>query len=245
MSFNKFFGHDIDPEKAVNLLNIHHFFYMVFGMFTIYSILKFSDKIKESDKENLIKKILVLVFIILEITYHIHNWTYPRLSLPLHICSFAVLLNITLLLTNKKSVFEYAFFYGILGGGMALLVPFSIGYTYLNFRYYHYFILHSLIIAVPLYYYVAYNYRVTYTVLLRIFRESMILAVGILILDNFLNFAGYNANYWFIAYIPKDINSIFSNYFLYILVFVSTVFITMNLLFFITHPSKIKEKIHL
>ena len=138
MTFQTFFGHDIDFSKAATMFTIHHALYVMSGILTVFLILKFGHYIKESRYEQRIKKILVGILVFLEIIYHIHNWTYPRLSIPLHICSFAVILSIMMLLTDSKKVFEYLFFFGILGGAMALSFPNSWGYTYLNFRYYHF-----------------------------------------------------------------------------------------------------------
>ena len=145
-------------------------------------------------------------------------------------CSFATILNIILLFTDNKKVFEFAFFFGILGGFMALIFPNSLGYTYYNFRYYHFILIHFTIISVPIYYYKAYGYRVTYQKLLQIYGIVLILAIFIIGFN-----AIFNTNYWFISYVPANVSSFFTSYPIYIVSFFTAVFLSMNALYYITH----------
>ena len=157
MYLSNFFGHDLDFDNAVSLFSIHHFIYMFCAFASVVLILRYAHKIKNSPYELFIRRGVALFLLLLEIAYHIHNWTFPRLSIPLHICSFATVMSIALLLTNKERIFKYLFFFGVLGGIVALMIPLSYGYSYMNFRYYHFIFLHCTIICVPLYYYKAYN----------------------------------------------------------------------------------------
>lgn len=238
MTFQTFFGHDIDFSKAATMFTIHHALYVMSGILTVFLILKFGHYIKESRYEQRIKKILVGILVFLEIIYHIHNWTYPRLSIPLHICSFAVILSIMMLLTDSKKVFEYLFFFGILGGAMALSFPNSWGYTYLNFRYYHFLILHNLLIAIPLYYYKEYGYRVNYSILLKVFKTVLVIGIVIHLINLMFLHYGMDSNYWFITYVPLVVDDFFTSYPLYVATFIAAVFTTMNILFFVTHPQE-------
>jgi len=237
MTFEKFFGHDIDFSKSANMWTIHHLILTMFAIGAVFLTISLAKKIRASSKEQLVKKIFIGILIFLELTYHIHNWTYPRFSLPLHVCSFAVLLNITLLFTNNKRVWEYAFFYGVIGGIMALIFPNSYGYTYYNFRYYHFILIHSVIISVPLYYYIAYGFRVNYKTTLRVFRDSFIVGVIVYFLNGF-----FGTNYWFIAYIPDNVAGTFKDFNFYILFFIFLVFLTMNILYFVSNFKELKQK---
>lgn len=237
MFFQKFFGHDIDFSKAATMFTYHHLILICFALISIFVTLWFALKIKMKNNEAQIKHVIAIALIILEITYHIHNWTYPRISIPLHVCSFAVIMNIVLLYTNSKKVFNYAFFFGVLGGFMALTIPNSLGYTYYNFRYYHFIILHSLIIAVPIYYYKAYSFRVSYKTMLRTFRFSVLAGIVVYIINGFLD-----TNYWFISYIPENVSSFFTDWNIYIVTFIFTVFFTMNVLWFVSNAKDILNK---
>ncbi|QMS84362.1 TIGR02206 family membrane protein [Candidatus Xianfuyuplasma coldseepsis] len=239
MFFETFFGHDIDFSKAATMFSIHHAIYMFSAVLTIVFIKKYAKKIRNHPREPQIRKIVVWFLIFMEIVYHLHNWSYPRFSIPLHICSFAVFMSIYVLNTNSKKVYNYLFFFGTLGGIMALTFPNSWGYTYLNFRYYHFLILHNVLIGVSLYYYFAYDYRITYRTLLNVYRTVLILAIFIHLFNlTFIHF-GYDSNYWFITYIPQVVDGFFTNYPVYILTFLSAVFVSMNILFFVTHQDQI------
>ncbi len=230
MTFERFFGHDIDFSMSAQMWTIHHLILSLFALSSVIITLKISDRIKKSSKEQKIKYIFVGILIFLELSYHIHNWTYPRFSVPLHICSFAVFLSIVLLLTDNKKVWNYAFFYGTIGGTMALLLPNSLGYTYYNFRYYHYIILHSIILSIPLYYYKAYHYRVNYKTTMTVYKNTFILGIIVYILNGFLG-----TNYWFIHDIPDNVSSVFQNWNVYIVCFIALTFITVNTLYLISN----------
>ncbi|MCK5761348.1 MAG: TIGR02206 family membrane protein [Candidatus Izimaplasma sp.] len=250
MTFEKFFGHDINFSRAVKLLTIHHLLLSLVALGSIILTLKIADKIKTSSKEQRIKYIFIGILVFLELTYHIHNWTYPRISVPLHVCSFAVFLNITLLLTDSKKVWNYAIFFGTLGGIMALIIPNSYGYTYYNFRYYHFIIIHSVILSIPLYYYKAYNFRVDYKTTIEIFKNTVILGIVIYIAnglfhlaDDYYNLNGFlDTNYWFINKIPDNVSSTFHNWSIYIICYVSLVFLTMNILYYVSNYATIFKK---
>lgn len=234
MILNRFFGHDIDYSKAVTLFSIHHLIYVLSGITTVFLILKYAKKIKESNIEPYLKKGVAIFLILLEIMYHIHNWTYPRLSIPLHICSFATFMAIYLLLSDNERTFKYLFFFGTLGGAMALLIPLSLGYTYYNFRYYHFIFLHCTIISVPLYYYKAYDFRVTYRNVWGVYKAILLLAILIHLINlTFIHF-GIESNYWYITTIPANVEKYFSAWAIYIVTFMTAVFTTMNLLYFVT-----------
>lgn len=234
MSFEKFFGHDIDFSKAATMFTIHHLIYLVFGVLTTILVLTFAKRIRATGKDYHLKRYWLGLLVILEVLYHVHNWTYPRFSIPLHICSFAVFMSIFLLLTDSKRVFNYVFFFGTLGGMMALLFPNSWGYTYYNFRYYHFIILHCSIIAVPLYYYKAYDYRVTWNTLWGVYKSVLLLAILVHLMNLTFVHYGLEANYWFISAVPDNVSGFFTNYPLYVFTFMSAVFATMNILYFAT-----------
>ena len=231
MSFSKFFGHDIDYSKAATMFTGHHLLLFTCAVIAIILTLHFSQKIKEHPMEKRLKVYVAILLIVLEVSYHVHNWTYPRISIPLHLSSMATILCIVLLLTDSKRVFQYAFFFGILGGFMALVFPNSLGYTYLSFRYYHFILLHVIILVVPLYYYKAYGYRIiSYKKLLEIY--GIVLALGVVVywINSILG-----TNYWFIYEIPKNVESTFKRFPVYIISFFSLVFGTMNVLYYFSH----------
>ncbi len=244
MILTNFFGHDLDMSKSATMWTVHHAILVFFALAAIIGTLYLAVKVRAKENEKQIKYIFIGALLILELAYHIHNWTAPidirlerGLSVPLHVCSFAVFLNIALLYTNSKKIFNYAFIFGTIGGFMAMFMPNSLGYTYLNFRYYHFIILHSIILAVPIYYYKAYNYRIDYKTLLYVFRNIVVVGIVVYILNGFLG-----TNYWFINYRPDNVYSWFPNWNVYILTFTATVFFTMNVLYLVSNLDTIIKK---
>lgn len=244
MTLTNFFGHDLDMSKSATMWTYHHVILITFGLIAIIGTAKIALKIKAKANEKQIRYIIIGALVFLELAYHIHNWTAPAalrlergLSVPLHVCSFAVFMNIALLYTNSKKVFNYAFVFGTVGGFMAMFIPNSLGYTYMNFRYYHYIILHSIIMGVPVYYYKAYNYRIDYKTVLNVFKHAVLMGIAVYIINSFLG-----TNYWFIYEIPDNVASWFPNWSVYIIAFVATVFFTMNVLYLVSNYDTIIKK---
>ena len=244
MVLTNFFGHDLDMSKSAQMWTIHHVVLIFFALVAIVGTLYLALKIKASKNEKTIRYIFIGALIFLELAYHVHNWTAPSairiergLSVPLHVCSFAVFMNIALLYTNSQKVFNYAFVFGTVGGFMAMFVPNSLGYTYMNFRYYHYIVLHSIIMGVPIYYYKAYYYRIDYKTILDVFKHAVLLGIVVYILNGFLG-----TNYWFIYEIPDNVSGWFPNWSVYIISFIATVFLTMNILYFVSNFKTIIHK---
>lgn len=237
MTWKLFFSHEPDMANAATLLSIHHFILMILGVIAFILPLKFGTKIKSYAKERKLKIFFAVLLVFLEIGYHIHNWYKPMLSVPLHVCSFAVFLNVALLFTDSKKVFEYAFFFGVLGGLLALYLPDTMGFPYYNFRYYHFLILHSLLIVIPIYYYKAYNYRVDYKITIKVFKIVVFAGIIIYIINSFLN-----TNYWFVNKVPANVQFVFRNWNVYIICFSALIFLSMLGLTFFSNYKEEKNK---
>ncbi|PAT02007.1 TIGR02206 family membrane protein [Candidatus Izimaplasma bacterium ZiA1] len=229
MTFARFFGHDKNINLAATMFSIHHLIYAATAVLTIYLTLKFAKMVHTSVHEKAYRIGFIVVLVFLELSYHIHNWTYPRFSVPLNICSFALFMSIYILATNDKKIFKFVFFFGTLGGILALFLPTTLGYTYYNFRYYHFWLVHSMLIVVPLYYYAGYEYRVTYKDLISVYSVVVLVTIPIYVF-NFI----FNTNYWFINEIPDNVSTFFPNFIVYIVIWYFTVFFSMNLLYFFT-----------
>jgi hypothetical integral membrane protein (TIGR02206 family) len=228
-----FFGYVIDPDKAVRLFTWHHYMLIGFGILAVVLPLQFSHVIYKSKHEARIRNIAFIWLLILEIIYHLHNWFAGEVSFPLHICSFAVLMNLALLKTNSQKIFEFVFFFGVLGGLMALLVPFSYGFPYYNIRYYHFILIHMTIIMIPLYYYKAYGFRVSLRATYKTFIMVLLIAPVIFHLNILLTSINSDnpVNYWFITYIPDHVSMIFKNQTIYIGALLSIIYVSQMVLY--------------
>lgn len=230
MSFERFFGHDIDFALAMHPFTWQHYTLIFLGILAVVTTLIFAKGIKNSSIEKRIKIIFVIWLLFLELTYHIHYWSYGMFSVPLHICSFGVSLSVILLITDNKKVFEILFFVGTLGGLFALFIPNTLGYTFYNMRYYHFIFLHMSITMVPVYYYKAYGYRVKRISILKTFALFMI----ILPLVVFVNYK-FNRNYMFIGEKPKILANILPDWPYYIIIFLVCAILVSYLLYLISN----------
>ncbi len=237
--WENFFGYVIDFERSVRLFSWHHYMLIGFAILAIFLPLQFSKNIYNSEYERKIRNIAFIWLLILEIIYHVHNWYNGVFSLPLHICSFAVIMNLALLKTNSQRIFEYVFFFGVLGGFMALMVPFSYGFPYYNIRYHHFILIHMTIIMIPLYYYRAYKFRVTRRATYKTFVMALLVAPVIYNLNLVLSTVSGDTvvNYWFITHIPEHVERIFGNHVLYLGVLVSLIYIAHMVLYKLSNRS--------
>lgn len=230
----EFFGYVIDPDRGVRLFHWTHYMHIAFALIAIYVPLRFAEAVYRSPYEAKVRHIAFIWLIILEIIYHAHNWAAGEWSFPLHICSFAVVMCLGLLKTNSQRIFEFVFFFGVLGGFMALFVPFSYGFPYTNIRFYHFILIHMTIIMIPLYYYKAYGFRVTLRATYKTFVMVLLVAPVIYNINRLLSRFSQtsNINYWFISDIPEHVTAIFGdNYLIYIAVLLSLIYIAQMILY--------------
>lgn len=230
MSFARFFGHDIDFDLAMKPFTWQHYLLIFLGIMCVVITLKYAKKLKNSKYEALIKKVFIGWLILLELSYHIHYWAYGMFSVPLHVCSFGMLFSVLLLATGKYRYFEILFYVGILGGLLALFFPNTLGYTYFNMRYYHFIFLHMAIAMIPIYYYKAYDFRISY----RSIYKTMGLLFSVLPLVIFVNYM-FDKNYMFIGEKPEIVASILPDWPFYIIIFVGLIPILFHGLYFISN----------
>tara|TARA_Y100000992_G_scaffold136541_1_gene90351 strand:+ start:1336 stop:1938 length:603 start_codon:yes stop_codon:yes gene_type:complete len=118
-----------------------------------------------NEKQNLkIAKLLSFILLLSTLFSHTGNvvsnqWTI-REHLPLHLCSINGLICITILfIKNNKSIFEFSFYGGVIGGIVALLTPQINDYDRSILEYLVYYVSHSLIILIPFYLLLYLNFK--------------------------------------------------------------------------------------
>ena len=108
---------------------------------------------KISSENNRIKfiKIIALIMIFLTIANHtIHlingTWTLDK-QIPIHLCGISALICCVIMFIpeNKRQfLFEFLFYFGIIGGAMSILTPLIDNYSgSINFFYLQFFIKHG------------------------------------------------------------------------------------------------------
>jgi len=230
MSFALFFGQEINFDLAMKPFTWQHYLLISLGIASVVVTLLLANKLKKSRFEKRVKIGFAIFLIILELTYHIHYWAFGMFSVPLHVCSFGVILSVILLLTNKYKAFEILFFVGILGGLLALFIPNTLGYPYYNIRYYHFILLHMSITIVPVYYYKAYGFRIKFS---SIYKTAG-LFLAILPLVVYVNYT-FDRNYMFIGEKPSIIANLLPEWPYYIIIFIALGFIIFHLLYLVSN----------
>ena len=237
MSFSRFFGHDIDFNLAMQPFTWQHYLLMFLGVFSVVVTLYYAKNLKAYKYERKIKIVFAIWLLCLELSYHLHYWLFGLFSVPLHVCSFGVLLSMILLFTNNKKVFEILFFVGIFGGLLALFIPNTLGYTYYNMRYYHFIFLHMSIAIVPIYYYRAYGFRVNLFSIYKTF-GYFILVLPLVVYVNYVK----DKNYMFIGEKPAIIADLLPDWPYYIILFAVLALLMFHVLYFVSNINEKKFK---
>ena len=92
----RFFGYDIDPELAIQVFTWQHYLFILLALVTVVITLLVADKVYNLKSKEKLRKTIIAILIMLETSYHVHNWLRGQFSVPLHLCSFSMMLSILL-----------------------------------------------------------------------------------------------------------------------------------------------------
>lgn len=85
-------------------------------------------------------------------SYLLGNWNTAT-DLPLHLCGISgIICAILPFLKRKQALFDFVFYTGIIGGIMSMLTPQMNSYDGSQFAYIEYYIRHSIILVMPIYF---------------------------------------------------------------------------------------------
>ncbi len=146
------------------------------------------DKIRDSKARKIIPYVLLGAMLIFEIKLFLTVFQAPFVpfcdtmtSLPLHLCSTSAVLVIVFLFTRKKIVLEILFFQGIAGALVTFVFPNLDSFPY-EYNYWRFFLSHTLLYIVPIYYFIVEGFRVTRkTLLYGLIAAHIIAAVAVTI----------------------------------------------------------------
>lgn len=238
MNLKDFFIHEVNSDFVISPYSYQNIIFILIAIISIVMILLFANKIKESKYEKKIKISVAILLVVLEVSYHIHNIVNGVISVPLHISSFSTILSIIILLTDSEKIFNTLFFFGVLGGIAAFVMPDMLHYTYYHFRFYNFVLIHIGIMIVPLYYYKAYNYELKLKSLYRIYLFLLVIAPFI-ILANYL----LDKNYMFIGQKPDIIAAYLPEWPYFIIIYLIMIFILFHILYLILHFREISSSL--
>lgn len=130
----------------------------VFAMLFLVCVvlIRWGYVIRENKKlERICSYIMVTVFVAFEISYqiwYIHNGVWnPRFALPLHLSSMTWITAMLMLLTKRQRLFEFTFFAGVGSAFLTLITPDVGSFGFPHFRFFHFFMTHSLVIVAVVY----------------------------------------------------------------------------------------------
>lgn len=156
--------------------------------------------------EPFVRNGVAVAMIVQEIFLNIYRvqtniWSFAE-SLPVHLCSFSIILGSYMLVTKSKYLFDVLYFWSA-GAMVALFTPDLTNTDFPTFRFYQFFFSHGLIIFSVLYMFVVHGYRPAKGSLKRVLIFTHFLVPFIAVI-NYVT----GGNYFFIAYTPPTASPI-------------------------------------
>lgn len=191
-----------NPDINFQMWGTSHILTIIFIVFLISSLFLFRQQLKLY--RNLIRITAGLLLIISRISLDIWyiqtgSWDISS-SLPLELCSIASLICGIMLLTKNYKLFEVFYFIAIGGALQAILTP-NLNFGFPQFRFFQFFIDHSLLILAPLIMILLYNFKVTLKSVWRAFIGINVIALIVFIINHLLT-----ANYMFLKHKPTTVS---------------------------------------
>ncbi len=124
-------------------------------------------------------------------------WGLLENQLPLHICGVAMYLTVLTLLTRRQGVFEVAFYWGLIGAPVALLLP-DLHVGVAEYWFWQFFIRHAFIVVGVLYAVFGLGMRPRPGSALRVFALTnlwLLIVAGLNVL--------LGANYMYVSHLPR------------------------------------------
>ena len=121
-------------------------------------------------------------------------------DLPLHLCGITSVLCIIMLILNNYTMFEFLYFWGLIGSPVALIIPGDLNYTYSSPVFWQFMLAHALNIISILYLMFAYKYR---PVKKSIEKAFIITNIYMIFIAIFNYFVGSNYYYFYLCNDPS------------------------------------------
>ena len=186
----------------LDLFSPIHIISTLFCVFVIIYLPRYFIYATESKKN--IFKIALLFLIIINDGFDFYKTAYIfenpwQRGLPLHMCDFSAYSILAYFYTKIRIFFLFAFFWGILGAGFALLTP-DVIYGFPHFEYIQSHIGHSFILVGVSYALQVDRQKVIISDPFRILAITTLLLVVIYFVNAFI---GMGANYWYVNSKPE------------------------------------------
>lgn len=196
-----------EGSHTISFMSIEYFIITLLTFLIIIFVYKFRDKLKKIFKEDRIRNIMGFILLTNIIIYQLSKgfsgqFRYVEL-LPIHLCHITNLAMSYMLLTNKKDMFKYLFYFVMIGPLPSVLIP-EIAFSYDRIGFWGFIISHNIILIFTFILLFVYDYKVTKKV-----RKK---TVGLILFIYFVLFlfnTFYGTNYLFQSSLPEHLYRIF------------------------------------
>lgn len=150
-------------ERTFSTFDLVHIIVLVLAIVGMVVLFLKRDKIYNYSKAEKLGMILGGFLLFLDVSFYIWKWqagVQTHFPIPMHLCSWATYIVVASMFFRKEWLWYFALFYGFIGGLLSLLVPEFGGYSFDHMRFYQFFLLHFLILALPIYQYFIYRYNI-------------------------------------------------------------------------------------
>ena len=188
--------------QPLNLLSLSHILSTLICILVIIYLPRYFINAAESKKN--IFKLALLILVIINDGFAFYKTAYIfenpwQRGLPLHMCDFSAYSILAYLFTKIRIFFVFAFFWGILGAGFALLTP-DVIYGFPYFEYIQSHIGHSFILIGVSYALQVDSQKVIASDPFKILAITTILLAAIYAVNSII---GRGANYWYVNFKPE------------------------------------------
>ena len=195
-----FFGQGTEQEFAI--FTLPHLIPILCLIAAILLLRRYKDAIKNSRFETNFRYILGFTLIICDMSYYWRLASSPWLSngpsehLPIGVCAWSIIMSSFMIVGKSQKLFDIVYFWLLTAALFALLTPTVLTYCGpTRFRYYQFWLEHSLGYIAIFYLIFVHGMRPT----LRSFARSYITLVGLAIFASWVNSMIPGANYLYMA----------------------------------------------
>ncbi len=151
----------LESTPQFHMFSMTHFITLIVSIAIIYTVYKYSGKLKEWKYEKILRYTLGIMMIYTNVnlwqySYYLGQEWYHYL--PIATCGYATFFGGLTLLTKNKVLFKLTFFWGF-GAVLSLLGPTMLEGP-LKYHYYQFFFRHIGIIVIPFYMMNVYDYKI-------------------------------------------------------------------------------------
>lgn len=183
------FWEPFNTGKVFLPFSFEHLLGVLFVFAMIYSIFAFKEFYIRKDE--LVRKCVALLMItqqVLLYSWYITSGSFSLGdSLPLYTCRLAIIISIFMMLKPKQWMIDVTYFWGIVGGTIALITPDTSTFSFPHFMFVQYFVGHGLLLFSIFYMIRIKNYAITIDSLKRNIKISLGYVLCIIPINFILN----------------------------------------------------------